>query len=207
MNPRLLSFPVALAVVAAGLLGCGNRNATPAQTEAATAALQPPPPPPPTIAAQHELALTGGGARMTDDGLYVTVPGSDFGGKKQDEFMPSNAEALNHVAGLLKERVELHLQITGYGDDHGAKGAKQKLPQQHAEAVRDYLVMQKHVDADRIELKTASDAGPAAASGAAAGNGGVELRIMTADGKYVSRAALGVQPAGSPSPAPGGSAP
>ena len=107
-----------------------------------------------------------------------------------------DTDALDRVAGLTKERGELKVVITGYTDDRGKKAANERESLGRAETVRDYLVSRKHLDAGRTEVKGAGPADPAASNDSEEGrlqNRRVVLRIMTEDGKYQPRAALGVQ--------------
>lgn len=187
--------------------GCGDRGAPATGPVAAPAPAAPPEQPPPTLAAQHETALVEMGAQLKDDGLYVTIPGSTLSGKKKDDLAPADIDALDRVAGLTRERSELRLEITGYTDNHGRKAANERESLARAEAVRDYLASRKHVDAGRMEVKGAGPAYPVASNDSDEGratNRRVVVRVMTEDGKYQSRAALGVQGQGSAS---GGAAP
>jgi outer membrane protein OmpA-like peptidoglycan-associated protein len=196
---------IGVGLVAAGCSGSGTPTTDPVAAAPALAPPPEPPPSPPTLAAQHEMALVEMGAKLKDDGLYVTIPGSSLAGKKKDELDSTDKDALDRVAGLTKERAELKVAITGYTDDRGKKAANEKESLSRAEAVREYLVSHKHVDAARTEVKGAGPADPVASNGSDDGRGQnrrVVVRIMTEDGKYQSRAALGVQASTSASSGP-----
>lgn len=193
---KLVAASILIVGIGAGVYGCGDRGASSDAPVTAAPAPVPPPEPPPTLAAQHETALVEMGAQLKDDGLYVTIPGTTFGGKRKDELAPADTDALDRVAGLAKERPELKVLITGYTDNRGKKAANERESLKRAEVVRDYLVSTKHLDAARAGVEGAGSADPVASNDSDEGraqNRRVVIRIMTEDGKYQSRAALGVQ--------------
>jgi outer membrane protein OmpA-like peptidoglycan-associated protein len=172
-----------------GLAACGDRDAS-----NTTADTQPPPvdappepaaAPQPSAAEQHEVALTSAGAELTDEGLQVTLASADFASGKT-AFEPASPDRMEHVAGLLKDRDNLRVVVSGYTDDRGSNAANERLSMQRAESVRDYLVAQG-VDASRIEVKGMGEADPVATNDTEEGraqNRRVELRIVNEAGKY-----------------------
>jgi outer membrane protein OmpA-like peptidoglycan-associated protein len=176
----------AAALLSLSLAGCGDRDAeTAADAPPAVQAAPESPPPQPSAAEQHEAGLTSGGAELTDQGLKVTLASADFAPGKT-AFEPSSPERVQHVAGLLKERDNLRLVVSGYTDDRGSEAANQRLSMQRAESVRDYFVAQG-VDAGRIEVQGLGEADPVATNDTEEGraqNRRVELRIVDETGKY-----------------------
>ncbi len=194
---RLASTSILIIGICVAGYGCGDKSAqTTGPAAAAPTIAAPPPAPPPTLAAQHETALVEMGAQLRDDGLYVTIPGSALEIKKDEDLPPAATEALDRVADLAKERGELRVSITGYSDDRGKKASSERESLKRAELVRDYIVSRRHLEASRTEVKGAGSADPISSNASDQGraeNRRVVVRIMTADGKYQSRAALGVQ--------------
>lgn len=188
MSRISMAAPVAVAVLLSlSLAACGDRDT--AKTTAAPPPVQAPsetpPPPQPSAAEQHEVALTSEGAQLTDQGLKVTLASADFASGKT-AFEPASPDRVQHVAGLLKERDNLRVIVSGYTDNRGSKSANERLSMQRAESVRDYLVTQG-VDANRIEVKGMGETDPVATNDTEEGraqNRRVELRVVGEAGKY-----------------------
>ncbi len=192
---------IATAVAAFGMMtlaACGDRQAADtAQTAPATAAAPaepaPPPTPPPSLAAQHETALTGLGAKVTDKGLSVTLASADFPSGSA-EFKPESTDRIDRVADLLKERDSLRLQIIGYTDDRGNERANERLSMQRADAVKQMIVSRGGIAADRVEAMGKGEADPVASNDTEDGraqNRRVELLIVDEGGGYRSLNAFG----------------
>jgi outer membrane protein OmpA-like peptidoglycan-associated protein len=97
------------------------------------AAPEPPPPPPPAAPAPRPeervtINFTSGSARL-----------SNIAKAKLDE-----------VALRMKQDPELVAQVLGYSDASGAMTANQRMSQQRAQAVKDYLVSRHGIDPSRI---------------------------------------------------------
>jgi OmpA-OmpF porin, OOP family len=187
MNYRATSI-AALGLVL-GLASCGDRQAdsaadTGAPVEAA------PMVPAPSPGAEHETALIEMQAELGTAGLKVALSSADFD-SGTSKFAPQSTDRIDHVAGLLKERPDLRVVITGYTDDRGSDAANMRLSQRRSDSVRDFLVAQGGVDGSRIESKGMGEAEPVASNDTEEGraqNRRVELRIVDAGGGYTSLA-------------------
>ncbi len=95
-------------------------------------AVAPPPPPPPAPAPRPEervtVNFTPGSARL-----------SNIAKAKLDE-----------VALKMKQDPELRAQVLGYTDPSGSAAANQRISEQRAKAVKDYLVTRHGIDPSRI---------------------------------------------------------
>lgn len=90
-------------------------------------------------------------------GMVITLSGSVLFTSGQSELLPAAQMKLNEVAKALTEQdPESRMVVEGHTDSQGGVEFNQKLSQQRAQAVRDYLVS-RGVAADRI---TAEGFGP-----------------------------------------------
>jgi len=192
MTKSRIAAAVAAALGLLALTACGDRQSS-MDTAQMPSTAPAPVTPAPSLAAQHERALTDLGAKISDQGLSVTLASADFPSGSA-EFTPANTDRIDHVAELLKERKDLKLEVVGYTDDRGGESANQRLSQQRAEAVERVLVAKSSLSEDRIEAKGMGEADPVASNDTAEGraqNRRVELRIIDPNGGYKSLDALG----------------
>ena len=90
-------------------------------------------------------------------GMVITLSGSVLFTSGQSELLPAAQMKLNEVAKALTEQdPESRMVVEGHTDSQGGVEFNEKLSQQRAQAVRDYLVS-RGVAADRI---TAEGFGP-----------------------------------------------
>ncbi|HEX5234039.1 MAG TPA: OmpA family protein [Silvibacterium sp.] len=136
--------------------------------------------------------------RETARGLIVNMSDVLFGFNKYD-LKGEAREKLAKISGILLAYPDLKLQVEGYTDNVGSEDYNQKLSEERADAVRDYLVSQG-VSQDNISAAGYGMSDPVAENSTAAGraqNRRVEL--------VVSGNAIGVQEqgpgAGNPQPA------
>lgn len=179
---------------------CGDRGDVPAPISPPVSDSGPTPPPPPApslpVSAAHEIALTDLGARITDEGLLVTLPSADFA-SGESAFEPTSSDRIDAAAELLAEHSDLKMIVRGYTDNRGDAKANLKLSQDRAEAVKQYIVTRSSVEASRIEAKGMGEADPVASNDSEDGrsqNRRVVLRIVDQSGHYTSRA--GARPSG-----------
>lgn len=98
--------------------------------------------------------------RDTPRGLVVTMAGVLFDTGKYD-LRPEARERLARLSGIVSSHPGLMLQVEGYTDNIGSDDFNQKLSEQRAEAVRDYLISQG-VNEQTITAKGFGPANPVA---------------------------------------------
>jgi outer membrane protein OmpA-like peptidoglycan-associated protein len=69
---------------------------------------------------------------------------------------------LDEIALKMQQDQRLRAVITGYSDDRGTDKMADRVAQQRADAVKDYLVTQHKIDAARIETKSGGKSNPIA---------------------------------------------
>lgn len=69
---------------------------------------------------------------------------------------------MTHIAKILKDSPGFHVQVDGHTDNVGTPEGNKKLSQERAEAVAEYLVKKKDVDAKRLSAKGFGDTKPIA---------------------------------------------
>jgi len=116
--------------------------------------------------------------RDTPRGLVITMADVLFDvGKYQ--LRPATREQLAKVSGILLAHPGLNLQVEGYTDSTGSDELNQKLSEQRASTVRDYMVEQG-LSADSVTSKGFGKDMPVASNDTAAGrqkNRRVELIV------------------------------
>jgi outer membrane protein OmpA-like peptidoglycan-associated protein len=171
---------LATVVLGLGLVACSDgRDAPPA-----TATTAPPVTAPiadrQTEAQQFAEQVVNLGGMQSNDALKMVLGGERFA-RGSGEFQAG--DKIDAVAQLLKDRPEARVMIEGYTDDRGGNAVNQRLSEQRADAVRQALV-QRGVDAGRIEVAGRGSAQPVASNETAEGraqNRRVELTFV-ADG-------------------------
>lgn len=95
-------------------------------------------------------------------GMVITLSGSVLFTSGKSDLLPAAQMKLNEVAAALTEQdPESKMVVEGHTDSQGAQSFNQKLSQDRAQAVRDYLVS-RGIAADRI---TAEGFGPSRSIG------------------------------------------
>jgi outer membrane protein OmpA-like peptidoglycan-associated protein len=128
----------------------------------------------------------------TARGLIVNLSDVLFGSNKYT-VKPDAREKLAKVSGILLAYPDLNVQVEGYTDNVGGKAYNQKLSEERAGAVRDYLVTQG-VSAQNVTSTGYGEANPVADNAAAAGRA-KNRRVQL----VVSGAAIGVGQQSAPS--------
>lgn len=98
-----------------------------------------------------EDVVVGTGDVMTIDDVVF-----DF---NKATLKPQSLEALDKVAGILQDRPNFHLELSGYTDDRGTEQYNIELSKRRAAEVRDYLV-QKGISVSRIKSEGYGEANP-----------------------------------------------
>jgi outer membrane protein OmpA-like peptidoglycan-associated protein len=105
--------------------------------------------------------------RETARGLIMNLSDVlfDFG---KYTLKPETREKLAKVSGILLTHPDMHLQVEGYTDNVGSDEFNQKLSEQRADSVRDYLISQG-ISADSITAKGFGKSNPIASNDTAKG--------------------------------------
>ncbi|HEY4800915.1 MAG TPA: OmpA family protein, partial [Bacteroidia bacterium] len=74
----------------------------------------------------------------------------DFG---KENLRPASLPGLDVLAGLMKDHPDWRLKLSGHTDNVSSMQFNMKLSQKRVEAIRDYLVKKKGIDAKRFVLK------------------------------------------------------
>jgi hypothetical protein len=76
---------------------------------------------------------------------------------------------LDEVALRMRQDPELSALVIGYSDSQGPEATNQRMSEQRAQAVEDYLVQRQGIDADRISVQGRGSADPVASNETAEG--------------------------------------
>jgi outer membrane protein OmpA-like peptidoglycan-associated protein len=128
----------------------------------------------------------------TARGLIVNISDVLFGPNKYT-VRPDAREKLAKVSGILLAYPDLNVQVEGYTDNMGSETSNQKLSEERAGAVRDYLVSQG-VSGNNVNSAGYGATNPVADNAAAAGRA-KNRRVQL----VVSGAAIGVGQQSAPS--------
>ncbi|MEO0068272.1 MAG: carboxypeptidase regulatory-like domain-containing protein [candidate division WOR-3 bacterium] len=107
--------------------------------------------------ATHNFALVKVGTAVTLKGIYF-----DFG--KATIRFPESQEALQAAYNILKENPTIKVEIQGHTDNVGSDEFNQKLSEQRAWAVVNYLVQQMGVESSRLIAKGYGETQPKASN-------------------------------------------
>jgi outer membrane protein OmpA-like peptidoglycan-associated protein len=99
------------------------------------------------------------------------------------DVKPSAAAALQQISGSIGQRYANHeVRVMGFADSRGEKGYNKALSEQRAEAVKNYLVNNGKMAADRVSVEPMGESMPVASNATAAGrqeNRRVEIVVRT----------------------------
>jgi outer membrane protein OmpA-like peptidoglycan-associated protein len=87
-----------------------------------------------------ELGVPGSQVTVTAHQTRIELPADILFDFDKYNIRPSAADALNRVAGLLRERAKGEVRIEGHTDSKGKPAYNQRLSQRRADAVRRWLV-------------------------------------------------------------------
>jgi OOP family OmpA-OmpF porin len=77
-----------------------------------------------------------------------------------DVLRPESTPTLSDIANMLEEHESLRIKIEGHTDAVGDKAANQDLSKRRAQAVKNYLVEDRKIDASRLEIQGLGDTMP-----------------------------------------------
>ncbi len=109
------------------------------------------------IPATHNFALVKVGTTVTLKGIYF-----DF--NKATIKFPESQEALQAAYQILKDNPTIKVEIQGHTDNIGSEEYNQRLSEQRAWAVVNYLVQQMGVDASRLIARGYGESMPKASN-------------------------------------------
>lgn len=99
------------------------------------------------------------------------------------DIKPTAAAALNQITGSIAQRYSTQqVRVMGFADSRGDKNYNKALSEQRAEAVKNYLVANGKIAADRVSVEPMGEAMPVASNATAAGrqeNRRVEIAVRT----------------------------
>lgn len=129
-------------------------------------------------------------ARNTDRGMVVTL-GDVLFQTGQATLQPGALRSADQLAGVLKQYPERRVMIEGFTDSVGSDEMNLELSRRRAAAFQSAL-MDRGVNADRIEVKAQGEAFPVAGNNNAAGrqqNRRVEVLFSDPQGNFIARPA------------------
>jgi outer membrane protein OmpA-like peptidoglycan-associated protein len=99
------------------------------------------------------------------------------------EIKPTAADALNQITASIGQRYSTQqVRVMGFADSRGDKSYNKALSEQRAEAVKNYLVNNGKIAADRLSVEPMGEAMPVATNATAEGrqeNRRVEIAVRT----------------------------
>jgi len=107
-----------------------------------------------TMAREALDKLNAGGVRVTEEsrGIVILLPGAVLFSTGKSVLLPGAKERLNKVADVLKDAANRKITVEGHTDSTGKAAMNDRLSQQRADAVKDYL-MTRGVPSKQINTK------------------------------------------------------
>lgn len=102
------------------------------------------------------------GATETDRGTLVSLPGDVTFDFNKATIRPAARPTLDKLAELIKAQTPSSVAIEGHSDSKGNDGYNQRLSEQRATAVRDYLISVRMVDGTKLTTKGFGELKPVA---------------------------------------------
>jgi outer membrane protein OmpA-like peptidoglycan-associated protein len=96
-----------------------------------------------TMAREALDKLNAGGVRVTEEsrGIVILLPGAVLFSTGKSVLLPGAKDRLNKVADVLKDNPNRKITVEGHTDSTGKAATNDKLSQQRADAVKDYLMI------------------------------------------------------------------
>lgn len=102
------------------------------------------------------------GATETDRGTLVSLPGDVTFDFDKATIRPDARPTLDKLAELIKAQNPASTAIEGHSDSKGNDSYNQRLSEQRATAVRDYLISVRTVDGTRLKTSGLGELRPVA---------------------------------------------
>lgn len=129
--------------------------------------------------------ITLPGVRVRGDSTYnvYSVDETVLFDTDKSEVKPNAAEALKQITGSIGQRYGTRqVRVMGFADSRGDKSYNKELSEKRAEAVKNYLVANGNIAADRVSVEPMGESTPVASNATAAGrqeNRRVEIAVRT----------------------------
>jgi outer membrane protein OmpA-like peptidoglycan-associated protein len=131
----------------------------------------------------EEITLPGVSVRGDSTYNVYSVDETVLFDTDKAEIKPTAADALNQITGSIGQRYGTRqVRVMGFADSRGDKSYNKALSEQRAEAVKNYLVNNGKIAADRISVEPMGEAMPVATNATAEGrqeNRRVEIAVRT----------------------------
>ncbi len=101
--------------------------------------------------------------RQENRGTVITLDNSVLFSVGESKLLPNARQRLQQVANALKLKPDSKITIEGYTDSQGPSSLNQRLSEERADSVRDYLVS-RGIDADRINTEGFGESRPIASN-------------------------------------------
>ncbi|EIA1323936.1 OmpA family protein, partial [Vibrio vulnificus] len=132
-------------------------------------------------ALRDELMSSGVQVKRIGENELVLIMENGIGFQSGEHLLePSVYKSLNGIAKVLVEYPSSYLQIIGYTDNVGDESSNQRLSEQRANSVKDYLISQ-NVSPNRISTSGMGERSPICQNSTAEGracNRRVEIKIQ-----------------------------
>ncbi|HHF52778.1 MAG TPA: OmpA family protein [candidate division WOR-3 bacterium] len=115
------------------------------------------------------------------EGMKLTVPERVLFNFNKFTLKPEAREALDVIAGVIRENPSRAILITGYTDNVGSKAYNLKLSLQRAQSVADYLMYCQNINPDKFKIEGKGEADPIANNNTEEGrakNRRVEIKLV-----------------------------
>jgi len=95
-----------------------------------------------TMAREALDKLNAGGVRVTEEarGIVILLPGAVLFSTGKSVLLPGAKDRLNKVADVLKDEPNRKITVEGHTDSTGKAAMNDRLSQQRADSVKDYLM-------------------------------------------------------------------
>ncbi|MBC7195681.1 MAG: OmpA family protein [Deferribacterales bacterium] len=115
------------------------------------------------------------------EGMKLTVPERVLFDFNKFTLKPEAREALDVIAGVIRENPSTTILIVGYTDNVGSEDYNLKLSLQRAQSVADYLMYCQNIDPDKFKIEGKGEADPVANNDTEEGrakNRRVEIKLI-----------------------------
>ena len=131
----------------------------------------------------EEITLPGVSVRGDSTYNVYSVDETVLFDTDKAEIKPTAADALNQITGSIGQRYGTRqVRVMGFADSRGDKSYNKALSEQRAEAVKNYLVNNGKIAADRVSVEPMGETMPVATNATAEGrqeNRRVEIAVRT----------------------------
>ena len=133
---------------------------------------------------RQKMQGTGVSVSRVGDQIVLNMPGSITFASDSTQLTPQINNALSGVSQVLKEYGDTNINVIGYTDSTGAEAYNQRLSQQRAQSVGNFLA-QDGVDYNRLNIQGGGEQNPVASNATESGraqNRRVEITLVPQQG-------------------------